>query len=121
LNWAALRNDSAMIELLLDAGAEINATNLTRLSALHHAVEAIANDAVKLLLAKGADLELRNSYEDRLGCLPHQRFSGRTSSCHGSALTRRIPSPRPNLPHLLLLVGQTVSALRTKTGLRAGR
>ncbi len=25
----------------------------------------------------------------------HQRFSGRTSSCHGSALTRQIPSPRP--------------------------
>jgi CubicO group peptidase (beta-lactamase class C family) len=62
LNWAALRNDTAMIELLLDAGAEINATNrTTSFSALHHAVEADAIDALKLLIAKGADLELRNS------------------------------------------------------------
>ena len=62
LNWAALRNDTAMIELLLDSGAEINATNrTTNFSALHHAVEANAIDALKLLIAKGADLELRNS------------------------------------------------------------
>ena len=31
LNWAALRNDTAMIELLLDAGAAIDATNLSGL------------------------------------------------------------------------------------------
>lgn len=62
LNWAALRNDTAMIELLLDAGAKINAVNrTTHFSALHHAVEANANDALKVLIARGADLDLRNS------------------------------------------------------------
>lgn len=62
LNWAALRNDTAMIKLLLDAGADINATNrTTHFSALHHAVEANANDALKLLIARGADLYVRNS------------------------------------------------------------
>jgi hypothetical protein len=60
LNWAALRNDTAMIELLLGAGANINATNLSGFTAVHHAVEANSIDALKLLIAKGADLTLRN-------------------------------------------------------------
>lgn len=61
LNWAALRNDTAMIELLLGAGANINAQNLSGFTAVHHAVEGNAIDALKLLIAKGADLTLRNA------------------------------------------------------------
>jgi hypothetical protein len=61
LNWAALQNNTAMIELLLGAGANINATNLSGFTAVHHAVEANAIDALKLLIAKGADLTLRNA------------------------------------------------------------
>jgi hypothetical protein len=60
LNWAALRYDTAMLELLLGAGADINAKNLSGFTPAHHAVEANAVDALKLLIAKGADLTLRN-------------------------------------------------------------
>jgi hypothetical protein len=60
LNWAALRNDTAMLELLLGAGADINAKNLSGFTAVHHAVEGSAIDALKLLIAEGADLTLRN-------------------------------------------------------------
>ena len=60
LNWAALRNDTAMLELLLGAGADINAKNLSGFTPVHHAVEGNAIDALKLLIAKGADLTLRN-------------------------------------------------------------
>ena len=61
LNWAALRNNTAMIELLLDAGAGINATNLSGFTPLHHAAEANAVEAAKLLIERGADLEHRNT------------------------------------------------------------
>jgi len=61
LNWAALRNNTAMIGLLLDAGAAINATNLSGFSPLHHAAEANAVEAAKLLIERGADLEQRNA------------------------------------------------------------
>jgi len=57
LNWAALRNDAAMIELLLDAGAAIDATNRSGFSPLHHAAEANAIEAATLLIERGADLE----------------------------------------------------------------
>lgn len=60
LNWAALRNDTAMLELLLGAGADINAKNLSGFTPVHHAVEGNAIDALKLLIAEGADLTLRN-------------------------------------------------------------
>src|SRR5262249_31224408 len=39
LNWAAIRNDTAMIAALLDAGANINSANLTGFTPLHHAAE----------------------------------------------------------------------------------
>jgi hypothetical protein len=60
LNWAALRNDTAMLELLLGAGADINSKNLSGFTPVHHAVEGSAIDALQLLIAKGADLTLRN-------------------------------------------------------------
>ena len=61
LNWAALRNNTAMIELLLDAGAAIDATNLSGFTALHHAAEGNALEALKLLIERGANLEQRNA------------------------------------------------------------
>jgi DNA-binding winged helix-turn-helix (wHTH) protein len=63
LNWAAIRNDTAMIAALLDAGADINSANLTGFTPLHHAAEAGSKEAVTLLIAKGANLSLRNRYE----------------------------------------------------------
>ena len=59
LNWAAFQNNTAMIDLLLDAGADINATNLSGFTPLHHAVEGEAIEAIELLIKKGASLDLK--------------------------------------------------------------
>lgn len=63
LNWAAIRNDTAMIRALLDAGANINAANRTGYTPLHHAAEAGSKEAATLLITNGANLNLRNMYE----------------------------------------------------------
>ena len=63
LNWAAIRNDTAMIRALLDAGANINAANRTGYTPLHHAAEAGSKEAATLLITNGANLSLRNMYE----------------------------------------------------------
>jgi dienelactone hydrolase len=59
LNYAALRNDTAMITLLLDAGADINLVNQSGFTPLHHAAEAGSKEVAALLITKGADLALR--------------------------------------------------------------
>ena len=63
LNYAAIRNDTAMIRALLDAGANINSANQTGFTPLHHAAEAGSKEAVILLITNGANLTLRNEYE----------------------------------------------------------
>lgn len=60
LNFAALNNDTAMIELLLELGADINRQNLSGFTPLHHAVEVEAIEAIALLLSKGADTTIEN-------------------------------------------------------------
>lgn len=55
LNYAALNNQPAVIEALLAAGANIESLNRTRFTPLHHAAEAGSIDAIKTLLAHGAD------------------------------------------------------------------
>jgi len=60
LNWAALKNDTKMIELLLELGADINRPNLSGFTPLHHAAEAGSVESIKLLLAKGADPKIKN-------------------------------------------------------------
>jgi ankyrin repeat protein len=55
LNWAALNDHPAAITLLLDFGADIEATNITGFTALNHAAEAGAPGATEALLAAGAD------------------------------------------------------------------
>ena len=61
LNWAAIRNDTAMISALLDAGADINLANRSGFTPLHHAAEAGSAEAATLLIAKGANLTARNA------------------------------------------------------------
>jgi hypothetical protein len=63
LNWAATRNDTAMISALLDAGANINSANRSGFTPLNHAAEAGSKEAAVLLITRGADLNLRNIYE----------------------------------------------------------
>ena len=62
LNYAAIRNDTAMIRALLDAGANINEANRTGFTPLHHAGEAGSKEAATLLITNGASLTLRNKY-----------------------------------------------------------
>ena len=60
LNWAALKNNTKMIELLLELGADINRQNVSGFTPLHHAVEAEAVEAIELLVSKGADTTIKN-------------------------------------------------------------
>jgi class 3 adenylate cyclase len=62
LNYAAIRNDTAMIRALLDAGANINEANRTGFTPLHHAGEAGSKEAATLLITNGANITLRNKY-----------------------------------------------------------
>ncbi len=63
LNYAAIRNDTAMITTLLNAGANINLANQSGFTPLHHAGEAGSKEAATLLIAKGANLTLRNMHD----------------------------------------------------------
>src|SRR5512145_2304367 len=56
LNWAALQNHPAAVELLLALGAPLEGENLTGFTALNHAAEAGALEATRALLAAGADV-----------------------------------------------------------------
>lgn len=59
LHIAALRGDIQAVNLLLDAGADINARGEDGFTALHYAVELCHPDVVRLLLERGADKEAR--------------------------------------------------------------
>jgi len=61
LNYAAIRNDTAMITALLNEWANINLANRSGFTPLHHAAEAGSAEAATLLIAKGANLTARNA------------------------------------------------------------
>jgi hypothetical protein len=63
LNYAVIRNDTTMIDALLNAGANINLANRSGFTPLHHAGEAGSKEAATLLIAKGANLTLRNMHD----------------------------------------------------------
>jgi hypothetical protein len=60
LNYAAYRNDTEMIKVLLRAGAMINGQNLSGFTPLHHAGEAGSTEAAALLITRGAILTMKN-------------------------------------------------------------
>ena len=60
LNWAALSGHVEAIEILLDSGARINATNTTGFTPIHHAAESGSTDAAQALLRAGADASIAN-------------------------------------------------------------
>ena len=62
LHVAAIRGDSRIITLLLDAGAEIDARGEYGHTPLHEAVGQGHIEAVRLLLSRGADAGIRNDW-----------------------------------------------------------
>lgn len=63
------------VKLLLDAGADVNEATRTRQSALHSAAGKGWNETVKVLAARGADLEMADS----AGLRPIDHAAGRTA------------------------------------------
>ena len=66
MNWAAYQNRTAILGFLIEQGAELNLTNRSGFTPLHHAVENSAMEAVKVLLEAGADRMIGN----KRGVLP---------------------------------------------------
>ena len=60
LNWAAWHNQPSAIRFLVAHGAQINLSNLTGFTPLHHAAENGSLEAARALLALGADRNARN-------------------------------------------------------------
>lgn len=58
LHVAALRGDADAIEVLLDAGADLDARGNHNRHAMHYACKAGSIDAVEVLLARGASLHV---------------------------------------------------------------
>lgn len=65
LNWAALNNHPDALRFLLAHGADLEGTNLTGFTALHHAAEAGSLEAAQALLDAGADVNHMNVNGDR--------------------------------------------------------
>ena len=61
LHIAAIWGDTEMIEVFLDAGADINSEGENSFTPLHYAIEQDKIDAAKLLIAHGADLHRKES------------------------------------------------------------
>jgi len=55
MNWAAFYNRLVVLEYLIAQGADLNATNRSGFTPLHHAVENNAVEAAQFLLQAGAD------------------------------------------------------------------
>ena len=63
LHFAAVQGHSAVVKLLLEAGADKDAANNLGITALHSAAESGHIEVVKLLLAAGADKDKADSEE----------------------------------------------------------
>ena len=60
MNFAAIQGDVDMINTLLELGADIDKQNLSGFTPLHHAVEAESEEAIALLVSRGADTAIKN-------------------------------------------------------------
>lgn len=60
LNYAAGRNDTQMLEALLELGAKVQSANLTGFTPLHHAAETDSAEAAAFLISRGASLTQKN-------------------------------------------------------------
>ena len=60
LHSLALRGNAQCCGLLLDRGADVNATNMVGFTPLHYAASAAKDDVARLLIERGADMEARD-------------------------------------------------------------
>ncbi|HKP28321.1 MAG TPA: amidohydrolase family protein [Gemmatimonadales bacterium] len=66
LNYAAVENNVAAVQMLIARGASLNLANNTGFTPVHHAAENGSLEALKLLMAAGADINLKT----KAGALP---------------------------------------------------
>ena len=92
LNYAACRNDNDMIQALLNAGADIQLSNATGFTPLHHAVEHGCLEATVLLIDKGASLESKTRSGDTPLMLGVRMRRQEITEIIRAAETRRQPS-----------------------------
>ena len=76
LHVAAIRNDTAIAEELIKAGADVNARGEHGYTPLHEAFEQNRPEMVSLLMAHGADVSIRN--DDDL--TPRELMPGRVGT-----------------------------------------
>ncbi|OAX84348.1 hypothetical protein ACJ72_01291 [Emergomyces africanus] len=100
--WAATRGHRDVVELLLDHGANINAKDRDKLTALHIAVTGEHKDVVSLLLDRSARIEDKGSYGD-------------------TPLIRAIQANSKDIVKMLLEHGARVDKLPTPPGVAALR
>ena len=68
LHLAAIRGDCRALELLLDAGLDINEPGNVGNTALHYAIKYQHDDAVDLLVKRGAGTDIKNEFGE--ACQP---------------------------------------------------
>lgn len=61
VHWAARHNDSAILELLLERGADVRVADQAGFTALHFCAYANAVDVCRILLDKGADINAKSA------------------------------------------------------------
>lgn len=60
---AAEEGHTSIVQMLLEYGADVNARDMLKMTALHWAVERCHKDSVSILLAHGADVTAVNKFD----------------------------------------------------------
>ncbi len=61
MHWAARHNDTTILELILERGADVRVADQAGFTALHFCAFANAVDTCRILLDKGADIDAKSA------------------------------------------------------------